>query len=862
MLIPGPLSTPGSSTSGWERPRLSNEEASPMQCQPEFDCTPTRFDMDIRLAFQGCWLALLLVCASSVGAEWPANRWIELRRDDREARRGSAIRYVPDAHAFFLWGFFDDDPELPQEHPLMEVPEYDMVMFNPDLGRWTNHLPKEWQAAWSKKLPLAYIPRTYAAITTGSERTLLRGPTDEPEGAPRPDLNIVFDQFTYDPSRQALVYFTGGLTAAYDVSRGRWTDLAPPHRPPPVLGGSLAYDPSHRQIILFGGGHVAERGPGGKVVGYTGTWVFRGNDWHRLDLRVEPPPRMNTRLVCDTKNQVMVLFGGDSQHEYLADTWLFDLKTETWRRANPPGAPAPRAGHFTVYDPEAGWVIIGGGYNRQDLTDMWVFDAAQDRWQKLIGEVPTGFCISADYAPDQGLILLVTDTRKPGDTMTCNVLYPVRTTYIFRFEKETVLAPESTPQPPQPMLKHASANDTKTARAPAGTAKLSELPVNQWTELGRSNRTAPLRTWGSASFDTGRSRILYWGGGHCGYEANDVDAFDVASQAWQSLGLAESPERLWDLGVRLAGVTFEGAPWTEHGRRIYAYDPVSRKLIMVRTIRLTTGYDPPLFAGFPADRSVAMDTLLNPPSSYARYTTWSFDLATGRWELLGGAPLGLDTLVTTRHGVMGVNVRWPSRLNDAGYLIPYRPSQPARDTAIYLFDAAQSRWRRVDTPQPSPQNLYEMTSLAYDSKRDRVILHGGGENRDELWAFELRTRRWRNLQPKVLDPPGGAPPTCAREAVYLPNHDVVLAFGRVRHSSSKLALFVYRADDNSWAPLNTPMPPGVSLGEYNENRAMVYDAKHDVVLLVLGEGGDVGRAVVYGVRYQPEPGKQGNRGEK
>ena len=32
------------------------------------------------------------------------------------------------------------------------------------------------------------------------------------------------------------------------------------------------------------------------------------------------------------------------------------------------------------------------------------------------------------------------------------------------------------------------------------------------------------------------------------------------------------------------------------------------------------------------------------------------------------------------------------------------------------------------------------------------------------------------------------------------------------------------------------MPPGIGLGEYNENRAMVYDAKHDLVFLVLEEG--------------------------
>ena len=41
----------------------------------------------------------------------------------------------------------------------------------------------------------------------------------------------------------SLVYFTGGTTAAYSITSRRWTDLLPAHSPPPVLGGSLAYDP-------------------------------------------------------------------------------------------------------------------------------------------------------------------------------------------------------------------------------------------------------------------------------------------------------------------------------------------------------------------------------------------------------------------------------------------------------------------------------------------------------------------------------------------------------------------------------------------------------------------------------------------
>ena len=119
------------------------------------------------------------------------------------------------------------DPNLLQEQPLMEIPEYDMVGFDPRERRWVNHLPKRWESQWSKKLPLAYIPRTYSGITTGSERTVLRGLTDDAGGAPRPDLNVVFDQVSYHPPTNSLIYFTGGLTAAYDTVNRRWSDLAP-----------------------------------------------------------------------------------------------------------------------------------------------------------------------------------------------------------------------------------------------------------------------------------------------------------------------------------------------------------------------------------------------------------------------------------------------------------------------------------------------------------------------------------------------------------------------------------------------------------------------------------------------------------
>lgn len=788
---------------------------------------------------------LVLTAASLVAAELPANRWTELRRDETGARRGSAIRYATRDGAFFLWGFQNADPELLQEQPLMRVPEYDVVRFDPAARRWQNHLPREWEQLWSKQLPLAYIPRAYAGITSGSERTVMRSPTNEQAAAPRPDLNIVFDQVAYRETDNSLYYFTGGLTARYDVAGRRWHDLRPRHSPPPVLGGSLAWNPVKDELVLFGGGHVAERDAGGKPRGYTGTWVysFQKGDWRELPLKTAPPPRMNTRIVRDRKNQVLVLFGGDAQTSYLADTWLFDLETRRWRKSRATRGPAARAGHFTVWDPVTGYVIIGGGYNRRDLSDMWAYDAATDRWHGLNGETPTAFYLTADIAPEKRLIVLVANSRVPGDRTTCNVLFPVRTTYGYRIDQDNLLASGYEPRP----LRSIAKRPAEAPRTAPHVPDLEAIKANRWVLLKGPGRAAPARTWGGATFDSDRERILYWGGGHCGYGGNDVDAYSVSQHTWTGAAAPDFPERAWNHGVRLAGLTFGGRLWTTHGRKVFAYDPAGKRMINVHPLRLTTGYEPAWLADFPTENSTTADALVRPPSTYRKAVTWSYDPDSREWTLLGPAPAGLDTLLTTPHGVVGIQANWRSRLNDSGYLLPWRPSDPPRDNALYLLRG--TRWERIDDGGPSPQNLYEQTSLAYDSRRDRILLHGGGALRDELWSFDWKTGHWTKLDPKVAKPAGSAPPSCLRESVYLPSADVLLAFGR-DPATRETSLWTYAPDNNAWRRVEFPIPDGAELfRQAGHNRGMVYDPKWGVVLLILGGRGDEGLASVFALRY-------------
>src|SRR5262249_7374600 len=152
--------------------------------------------------------------------------------------------------------------------------------------------------------------------------------------------------------------------------------------------------------------------------------------------------------------------------------------------------------------------------------------------------------------------------------------------------------------------------------------------------------------------------------------------------------------------------------------------------------------------------------------------------------------------------------------------LAWSAEQPEKDNGLFHFDAARKSWKRLGERQPSPQNLYEMTSLVHDSKRDRILLHGGGKNREELWSFDLKSRRWQNLKPTVAG--GAAPPVCHREAVYLPGQDVLLTYGPAPSGERGPALWAYRAAENSWHRISIDAPAGVEPRiAAHQNRALV-----------------------------------------
>src|SRR5262249_16092234 len=87
-------------------------------------------------------------------------------------------------------------------------------------------------------------------------------------------------------------------------------------------------------------------------------------------------------------------------------------------------------------------------------------------------------------------------------------------------------------------------------------------------------------------------------------------------------------------------------------------------------------------------------------------------------------------------------------------------------------------------------------------------------------------------------------------AVYIPGEDVFLIYGSAPEDRNLPAMWAYRVDENVWRRVDIPPVSGIEMPRrVSQNRAMVYDPKHNLVLLVLGTGGDAGQAFVYALRY-------------
>ncbi len=219
-----------------------------------------------------------------------------------------------------------------------------------------------------------------------------------PESDHSPSLRIDH-AIAYDSAREQTVVF-GGLDLedgnlrddTWELGSDGWiladsSDLTPSSR----TGHRMVYDTIDQQIILFGGQGYNEYGD---LTMLGDTWVRKGETWTLPSLDgASPAPRTGHAMAYDSKREQVVLFGGDCEDgEQKASpcddtTWLWD--GASWHLFDLNAEPSPRSNHAMVYDSQREQIVLFGGFDGTDpVGDTWTWNG--NSWdRKMAGSSPS-----------------------------------------------------------------------------------------------------------------------------------------------------------------------------------------------------------------------------------------------------------------------------------------------------------------------------------------------------------------------------------------------------------------------------------------------------------------------------------------
>ncbi len=220
-------------------------------------------------------------------------------------------------------------------------------------------------------------------------------------------------EMVYSPDPQQIIVFTNNndYTYTYDIPQNRWSL----HRQTtgPIKRGDAAfcYDPTNKVIIMYGGLTDANVDP--RILNDTWAYDPQTATWTEMSPVISPPRTYGCRMIYDTQNQAMLLWGGNLPQTIgakLDDWWKYEYQSNTWTKIETENKPPMRYWQYMAYDPKIGKVVMYGGSPEAntDPGDTWLYDYATNQWNELNPTVspPEGQCGGMVYYPEQGGIVL------------------------------------------------------------------------------------------------------------------------------------------------------------------------------------------------------------------------------------------------------------------------------------------------------------------------------------------------------------------------------------------------------------------------------------------------------------------------
>ena len=225
-------------------------------------------------------------------------------------------------------------------------------------------------------------------------------------------------KMVYDSESDVVIMFGGALhrdsnplsddswyfndTWSYDYNTNTWTNMTYTSYPLNYYFDAVAYDSESDRVIVYGGTKEADAyldPTGGRYTDETWSYDYNTNTWDNITPSVSPSPRTGSSMVYDSKNDLIILFGGYThlqRTEIDHETWSFDYNTKTWTELDPEGDLERRA-YSMAYDSESEKVVLFGGNTGDDpytfLDDTWVFDYDALTWTQMTKDEKTSFSL-------------------------------------------------------------------------------------------------------------------------------------------------------------------------------------------------------------------------------------------------------------------------------------------------------------------------------------------------------------------------------------------------------------------------------------------------------------------------------------
>jgi hypothetical protein len=170
----------------------------------------------------------------------------------------------------------------------------------------------------------------------------------------------------FDENSQQVVLYgegQGGVGQTWIWDGSQWHQMATPS-PPARSGATMAFDPSSRQVVLFGGlGDAA-------FTLLNDTWAWNNSVWTKLTPGHSPPPRQDASSAPFSTHHQLLLIGGLSGDAALGDAWIWN--GSDWSSTIGPGA---RFGAAAI-DVGIGVFLFGGADSSSQRNDSLEWDGS------------------------------------------------------------------------------------------------------------------------------------------------------------------------------------------------------------------------------------------------------------------------------------------------------------------------------------------------------------------------------------------------------------------------------------------------------------------------------------------------------